>query len=112
MIQGQPSAFVGRHQLERRTAHDLGPDAETLGDAAHETGLTGAELARQADALTAALLEVFGLAPADARRLQDVPMDDLIEANRKVRGRFSPTTRPLPSNCTDRMPTGPRSANG
>jgi para-nitrobenzyl esterase len=45
----------------------------------------------RAGALTAALLEALGIAPAEARRLQDVPMDDLIAANRTVRGRFSPT---------------------
>ena len=45
----------------------------------------------RADAMTSALLESFGIAPRDARRLQDVPMDDVIAANRSVRGRFSPT---------------------
>ena len=45
----------------------------------------------RAAALTASLLDALGIPAADARRLQDVPMDQLIAANGKVRGRFSPT---------------------
>lgn len=45
----------------------------------------------RASAMTASLLERLGIAPGDARRLQDVPMDDLTAAAARVRGRFSPT---------------------
>ncbi len=45
----------------------------------------------RAQGLTDSLLDLFGIAKRDARRLQDVAMDDLISANGKVRGRFSPT---------------------
>jgi para-nitrobenzyl esterase len=46
----------------------------------------------RAQSLTEALLDVLGIGRADPRgRLQSVPMDDLIAANAKVRGRFSPT---------------------
>ena len=40
---------------------------------------------------TVALLDHLGIPHDEARRLQDVPMDALIEANARVRGRFSPT---------------------
>ena len=45
----------------------------------------------RAQAMTEALLAVFDIPHGQAQRLQDVPMDSLIDANRKVRGRFSPT---------------------
>lgn len=45
----------------------------------------------RAAALTDGLLDQLGIAPRDARRLQDVPTDVLVDAQAKVRGRFSPT---------------------
>jgi para-nitrobenzyl esterase len=45
----------------------------------------------RASSMTQALLDHLGIPATDARRLQDVPMDALIDANAKVRGRFSPT---------------------
>jgi para-nitrobenzyl esterase len=45
----------------------------------------------RAHRLTEALLAVLQIAPSDARRLQDLPMAQLVEANAKVRGRFAPT---------------------
>lgn len=58
----------------------------------------------RAAAMTAALLDQVGLAPADARRLQDVPTDALTEAAARVRGRFSPT---LDGVVFDRHPWDP-----
>ena len=45
----------------------------------------------RATKLTAALLDHLEIPHAEARRLQDVPTETLIEANARVRGRFSPT---------------------
>jgi para-nitrobenzyl esterase len=45
----------------------------------------------RAQALTHGLLDHLGIEPSQARRLQEVPMDVLVDANRAVRGRFSPT---------------------
>ena len=45
----------------------------------------------RATKLTASLLDHLEIPHAEARRLQDVPMATLIEANARVRGRFSPT---------------------
>ena len=45
----------------------------------------------RATALTSALLDRLGIPAAEARRLQDVPMDQLTEASAAVRGRFAPT---------------------
>ena len=45
----------------------------------------------RAQALTEALLDLLGVDRHNARRLQEVAMDDLIAANGRVRGRFSPT---------------------
>lgn len=47
--------------------------------------------AERADALTGKLLDQLDIPRSDPRRLQDVPMDALVEAQAKVRGRFSPT---------------------
>jgi para-nitrobenzyl esterase len=45
----------------------------------------------RATKMTTALLDHLEIPHRDARRLQDVPMQALIEANARVRGRFSPT---------------------
>lgn len=45
----------------------------------------------RATKLTAALLDHLDIPHGQAHRLQDVPTDTLIEANARVRGRFSPT---------------------
>jgi para-nitrobenzyl esterase len=49
----------------------------------------------QAQALTDRLLAMLEIEPADARRLQALPMEDLLKANRAIQreglGRFSPT---------------------
>lgn len=45
----------------------------------------------RAEARTLSLLDALDIPRTDARRLQDVPMDQLIAANTKVRGRFAPT---------------------
>lgn len=45
----------------------------------------------RATKLTTALLDQLGIPSTEPRRLQDVPMDQLIEASAKVRGRFAPT---------------------
>ena len=45
----------------------------------------------RATKLTTALLDHLEIPHDQARRLQDVPMNTLIEANARVRGRFSPT---------------------
>ena len=58
----------------------------------------------RAEAMTVSLLDALGIPATDARRLQDFPMDALIEANRKARGRFSPT---LDGVVFDRHPWDP-----
>ncbi len=50
------------------------------------------------------LLQVCDIPAGDARRIQDLPMEQIIGANRKVRGRFSPT---LDGTVFDRNPWDP-----
>jgi len=45
----------------------------------------------RAQAMTDAVLKLLDIPSGQIRRLQEVPMDALVEANRTVRGRFSPT---------------------
>ena len=58
----------------------------------------------RANSLTEALLGVLDIPKHDVRRLQELPMEQLIEANGKVRGRFSPT---LDDVVFDRHPWDP-----
>jgi para-nitrobenzyl esterase len=58
----------------------------------------------RAQAMTVALLDALEIPHTDARRLQDVPMDRLIEMNGRIRGRFSPT---LDGDVFDRHPWDP-----
>lgn len=58
----------------------------------------------RAERLTAGLLEVVGLTPAEAHGLRDLTTDQLVEAQAKVRGRFSPT---LDGVVFDRHPWDP-----
>jgi para-nitrobenzyl esterase len=54
--------------------------------------------------LTDALLRELGIPENEARRLQALPMEQILEANDRVRGRFSPT---LDSHVFDRHPWDP-----
>jgi para-nitrobenzyl esterase len=58
----------------------------------------------RAQAMTVALLDALGIPHGEARRLQEVPMDTLIELNGRLRGRFSPT---LDGVVFDRHPWDP-----
>ncbi len=54
--------------------------------------------------LTDGLLRELGIPASEARRLQDLPMEQILAANAKVRGRFSPTL----DHCVfDRHPWDP-----
>jgi len=58
----------------------------------------------RAEAMTAALLDALEIPHQQARRLQDVPMQTLIDTSARIRGRFSPT---LDGVVFDRHPWAP-----